>query len=327
MPKRLKPADFPQIPQPSIDSLRNAVIVPETEDKRWRCGVLDNTGAFCENSRTMISRTRFTTPPKMPADGMITDLPGRHLWGGVARLHFGHFLTETITRLWALDHLKTPVESVIFQPVYHRDVKTFLGRELKGLAELLCGDVPLKVYDTPQRVEELHVPSQGLGHLYWSRGTPEFRHFMRTRLEAAFEPNGPEKLYISRTGMEKLGRGIDQEEQIIEIMLKAGYTIFQPERYTIRQQAEYYRAARMVVGGDGSAFHFAAHLLQPGTKVGLIMRRHSPDVFNAIARQIDALGEVTLSTLHPLLAEDDAVEIPRINLFRLERALRRKGFI
>ena len=173
----------------------------------------------------------------------------------------------------------------------------------------------------------LDIPSQGIGHLGWSAGTPEFRHFVRSRFEAHYKPLGPERLYLSRTRLENEDSLVDQEGQIEMMMAAAGYTIFHPERYSIRQQVEHLMAARMVVGADGSAFHLAAHVLQPGTRVGLIKRRHRTEVFNAIARQIVAFSGVELSTLHPLLPEEEGRERARLNLHRLERALKRKGFL
>lgn len=320
-------AEFSRIPDPSIDALKNATIVPVRDEKHLPCGVLRADGTLCPNSRTMLIRPRLTAPPAAPDPREIIDLPGRHLYGGVARVHFGHFLTETISRLWALDHLEAPVDSIILQPIYHRSAKRLFGKTLREIVEVLSNGVPIQAFDTPMRAEELVVPSQGVGHFGWSTGTPEFRQFVRNRFEARFKANGPEKLYISRARLEKCDRHLDQEDQIEEMMVNAGYTIFHPERYTIREQAEHYLAARMIVGGDGSAFHFAAHLLQPGTKVGLIKRRHYTEVFTAIAEQIKAFGEVELSTMHPLLPATDDTDKAPINLHRLERALRNKGFL
>ncbi len=327
MPNPRSIAEFSQVPAPSIDTVQNATIVPVRDEKNLPCGVLRSDGTVCANSRTMLIRPRLTAPPAPPDPSEISDLAGRHLYGGVARVHFGHFLTETISRLWALDHLGKPVDSIIFQPIYHRTAKTILSTPLRQIVEVLSDGLPVQAFDTPVRAEELVVPSQGVGHFGWSTGTPEFRRFVRSRFEAAFAANGPDKLYISRARLANGDRHLDQEEQIEAMMIAAGYTIFHPERYSIREQAEHYLAARRVVGGDGSAFHFAAHLFQPGTRVGLIKRRHYTEVFAAIAEQIKAFGEVELSTLHPLLPAAEDVEKPPINMHRLERALRSKGFL
>lgn len=327
MPKSPSFADFAQIPGANIDTVQNATIVPVRDEKYLPCGVLRADGTVVANSRTMLIRPRLTAPPATPDESVITDLAGRHLYGGVARVHFGHFLTETISRLWALDHLDKPVDSIIFQPIYHRTAKTLFSSPLRQIVKTLNDGLPVQAFDTPVRVEELVVPSQGVGHFGWSTGTPEFRHFVRSRFEAQFSAKGPEKLYLSRARLENGDRHLDQENSIEEMMSAAGYTIFHPQRHSIREQAEHYLAARVVVGGDGSAFHFAAHLLQPGTRVGLIKRRHYSEVFAAIAEQIKAFGDVELNTLHPLMHSGEDVEKPPINLHRLKRGLRNKGFL
>ena len=327
MPKTRSIADLPPLPAPSIDRLENATIVPVRDDRDLSCGVLRADGKICDNSRTLLIRPQLTGIPGAPDPAEVKEVAGRHLFAGMARVHFGHFMTETISRLWALDHLDAPVDSLIFQPIYHRSPRNLFSRNVRQIVAVLCDGLPIQSFEGPVRVEKLLVPSQGVGHFGWSTGTPDFRRFVRRRFEERYTADGPEKLYISRARLDNENRHLDQEYEIEEMMIDAGYTIFHPERFSIREQAEHYLAARLLVGGDGSAFHFAAHLLQPGTRVGLIKRRRDTHVFAAIAEQIKAFGEVELATLHPLMPADPEDEKPPINLYRLRRALRAKGFI
>ena len=316
-----------RLPAPDIATLRGGVAVAPAPGRNLPAGVFDADGVLHPYSRTQMGGPRWSDIPPTPAPEDIVPLAGRHLYGGVGRVHFGHFLVESIARLWALDHLDTPVDSVLFSPMHGRKPKMTFGKTLSELITVFCGDLPVTPVPAPTRIEEVVIPSQGIGHLGWSAGTPEFRHFVRSRFEARYKPLGPERLYISRTRLENEDSLVDQEGQIEMMMAAAGYTIFHPERYSIRQQVEHLMAARMVVGADGSAFHLAAHVLQPGTRVGLIKRRHRTEVFNAIARQIVAFSGVELSTLHPLLPEEEGQDRARLNLHRLERALKRKGFL
>ena len=318
---------FDKIPDPHMITVPDGIAVPPVEGRNLPSGVFDDGGKICPLSRTMMGGPRWSDIPEYPDPIEVKSIPGRHLYGGVGRVHFGHFLVESISRLWALDQLDQPVDSVVFFPMHGRSANMTFGRTLSELIALFCGDVPITAIDTPTQIAELVVPSQGVGHLNWSVGTPEFRHFIRSRLEAEYAPDGPEKIYISRTRLSNEDSLVDQETRIEEMMANAGYTIFHPERYSLREQIGYLMAARMVVGADGSAFHLAAHVLQPGTRVGLIKRRHRTSVFNAIADQIKAFGAVELSTIHPLKPQEDGETKAQLNLFRLERALRQKGFI
>lgn len=318
---------FDRIPDPDVETLDGATVMPAVDGRNMPSGVFTAQGAFCLNSRTMMGGPRWSDIPDQPDPATVEPLSGRHLYGGVGRVHFGHFLVESISRLWALDHLDTPVDSVLFSPMHGRSPDAMFGKALVELVTVFCGDVPVTPICTPTRVEKLAVPSQGVGHLNWSTGTPEFRRFIRTRIEAHYAPNGPEKLYLSRTRLANEDSLVDHEDQIEDLMAAAGYTVFHPERHSIREQIEHLMAARMVVGADGSAFHLAAHVLKPGTRVGLIKRRHRTAVFNAIAAQIRAFSTVELSTLHPLKPQQEGEARARLNLVRLERALRQKGFI
>lgn len=318
---------FDQIPAPHCTTLRGGVAVAPAPGRNLPAGVFDAAGEIVPDSRTMMGGPRWSDIPPAPDPAAISDLPGRHLYGGVGRVHFGHFLVESISRLWALDHLEQPVESVLFSPMHGRRPNMTFGRTLGELIRVFCGDIPVTPVARPTRVEEIVIPSQGVGHLAWSTGTPEFRQFVRSRLEAHYKPEGPERIYISRARLGNDDSLVDQEAEIEEMMAAAGYTIFHPERYTIGQQIGHLMAARMVVGADGSAFHLAAHVLQPGTVVGLIMRRHRVQVFNAIARQIEAFSEADLRTIHPLKPREPDEERAQINMFRLKRALHRKGFL
>lgn len=318
---------FDRIPAPQCDELHGAIAIPPVEGRNLPSGVFDAAGEIVANSRTMMGGPRWSDIPEPPDPAAVSELSGRHLYGGVGRVHFGHFLVESISRLWALDHLDRPVDSVLFSPMHGRRPNMTFGKTLSELIGVFCGDVPITPVAVPTRVEQLVVPSQGVGHLNWSTGTPEFQRFVRTHLEAHYTADGPEKLYISRTRLENTGSLVDQEDQLEELMAAAGYTIFHPERYSIRQQIEHLMAARVVVGADGSAFHLAAHVLQPGARVGLIKRRHRTEVFGAIAEQLKAFSEISLSTLHPLKPQQEGETRARLNMFRLERALRQKGFI
>ena len=318
---------FDRIPDPHTVTLKGATVMPATEGRDLPSGVFTAAGDICPNSRTMMGGPRWTAIPDKPDPASVGTLTGRHLFAGVGRVHFGHFLVEAITRLWALDHIDQPVDSVLFLPMHSRSPDNPFGRTHLKLIRALCDDTPITYVSSPVKVDELVVPSQGVGHLNWSTGTPVFRHFVRSRLEARYRPNGPKKLYISRTQLKNEDSLVDQEEAVEDLMAGAGYTVFHPERYSIREQIEHLMAARVLVGADGSAFHLAAHVLQPGTRVGLIKRRHRTPVFGAIAQQIKAFADVRLSTLHPLKPQSDGDPRAQINLHRLERALRQKGFI
>jgi len=146
-------------------------------------------------------------------------------------------------------------------------------------------------------------------------------------------PEGPERIYVSRRRLKSRIRQVPFEAEIESWMEAAGFGIFHPEHHPIRDQIARYRAARVIVGPDGSAFHLAAMVMAPGTRVGLIQRRSRQPVFDAIAAQIVSFGQADLWTTAALARFHDDPHQPDQEsalppeLHRLRADLSAGGFI
>ncbi|WP_306151705.1 DUF563 domain-containing protein [Roseovarius sp. MMSF_3281] len=315
------------LPPAQVETLHGATVVPMAEDPDQACGVLRADGSFCETSATRLSAGRMTGIPQPPTNA--SPLPGRHLYAGLGRHHFGHFLVETITRLWALDHQAVPYDGIVVIPKHGIDFNAVMRRRLGAFFDLLSGGLPVHVADTPLKVETLCVPTQGFGHMNWLTGTPEFRNHTRQRLTAQITPEGPEKLYVARTALKDAAQAMDQEDRVVTMMKRAGYTVFHPQDHSLAEQCSRYMAARQIVGPDGSAFHLAPFVLQKGTRVGLIQRRHRQDVFDALVAQIRAFCEAELVTVNPLLplGQGREPDKPQVFVRQARRGLRDSGFL
>ena len=271
-------------PQPpfagTILRLDRALVVPERDhDTKLASGVLLRDGSPCDLSKAWI-RARKTTPvPQLSRDEPVTDLPGRHLFAGHFRGHFGHFLVESTARLWALDHIGGKLSSILYLP-YRGEVGA-IERAMKGhegFFRLLGIDTPVRTHGCTLRVEELYVPELGFGWLERYAGSPAYRAFMQGRLNAAVTAEGGERLYISRAKLNAARGGILGETVIEENLARLGYEIFHPERHPLEVQIARYKAARVIVALDGSALHLAAYVLQPGATVAMILRRSKANV-------------------------------------------------
>ena len=317
------------LPPERIEMLKRAVVVPMTERRHHACGVFRADGSFCQNSRTLISANRFTGIPDMPAPEAIDPAPGRFLFAGLGRHHFGHFLMECIGRLWAMEHHHQQVDGILVTPMHDVDMESVARRRFLRFYNILSYGRPLFLVERPARVGTLVLPSPGFGHMGWSQGTPAFRAFVRQRLEAELVPDGPEKLYISRSKLKAPDQRVDQEDRIEQMMREAGYTIFHPQKHSMEEQCQRYMAARRIVGGDGSAFHLAPFVLQPGAQVGLIRRRYRKPVFDALAGQITAFADIHLSCLNALRPRQQAEpdQPAPLDIDKLRNQLSEAGFI
>ncbi|WP_157971213.1 glycosyltransferase family 61 protein [Pseudogemmobacter bohemicus] len=263
-----------------ILTLQGALIVPERDhDQALASGVLHADGNWCALSEAWIRAKKSTPAPVISAKDNIRDLPGTHLYGGHFRGHFGHFLVESSARLWALDHLAEPPESILYLP-YRGDVKA-IEKAIKGQApffKLLGIDIPVRTFGDVQRVERLIVPELGFGWLERYAGSPAYRDFMQSRLRAAAPAEGGEKLYVSRARLPAIKGGILGEKVIEENLERAGFEIFHPERHPLEVQIARYKAAKVIVALDGSALHLAAYVMPPGGRVAMILRRSSANI-------------------------------------------------
>ena len=318
---------FGPLPEARVETLRDATVVPMAEGPEQACGVLRADESFCDISATRLSASRITGTPALP--DRATPLPGRYLYAGLGRHHFGHFLVETITRLWALNHQAKGCDGLIIVPKHGIDFNAVMHRRLGAFLDLLSGGLPVHIATSPIKVETLHVPTQGFGHMSWLTATPEFRQYIRQRLTTQITPQGPEKLYISRTGLKDAVQAMHKEDMVETTMAKAGYTIFHPQEHSIADQCSHYMAAKQIVGPDGSAFHLAPFVLQKGTRVGLIQRRHRQDVFDALVAQVRVLCDSELVTLNPLLppGEGRDPDNPQVFFRKLKRDLKSSGFL
>ncbi len=319
-----------RLPAPDIARVEGAILMPMAAESGHACGVLDADGRPVAAARTRIGPRRFTGDPVAP--GTAPDrLPGCWLYAGVGRHHFGHFLLEALPRLWALDHLEVLPDGIALVPMAGRDIAAVLARRLQPLLDILGQGLPVHLVERPVRVDAALIPAQGFGHAEWSFGTPEARAYTRRHLCAAIAPDGPERLYVSRRRLKPAARQVPHERRIERWMARAGYAILHPERHGIAEQIAAYRAARVIAGPDGSAFHLAALVMDPGARVALLQRRTRPRVTDAIARQIAGFSGVTPWTSRVLGAlpapTGEVTDPPPPELRALRRELQAAGFL
>ncbi len=310
--------------------LQNAVVCPP--DDSGRCGVLDADGAFVDFSLDYIRprKARETPDPALLA-GPLLDLPGRHLFAGPLHPHFGHFLLESTPRLWALDTEK--VDSVLFIP-YGPNSYWRARRAYAPFLGIFCGTLPIDRVSQPTRVAELVVPDPGFGHEVRMRGSERYRFFTRGRVEAQIAAAGPDKLYISRSGLNDNRGGIFGEAEIEAVLAEDGYEIFHPQRHSHREQLERYAAARQIIALDGSALHMAAYALRPDAHVAIVARRRSP-ILARLADQLVRFSGASVDVVDCLTAcwvkEDgtriDYASIGEVDMPALFQRLVALGFI
>jgi capsular polysaccharide biosynthesis protein len=210
--------------------------------------------------------------------GPVERLAGRWLFGGIFYGHFGHFLVESTARLWAAD-LVEDLAGIVFYPKQKMTHERRLYRHMTPFFDL-CGldHLAIRAPQSPVLIDELVTPPPGFGMDAMMAGRPEYRDWARQSLGRDIAPAGAEHIYVSRARLPSKRGSILLEERLEALMAAAGYTIFHPQEAPLHHQIAQWKAARRIVGLDGSALHLAAMLAQPGAQVALINRGPSQNI-------------------------------------------------
>ena len=260
-----------------IITLDNATVVPPlVSDFIQPAGLLDSDGTYCPHGALWRKFRPITTEPK-PPEGPVKQQTGRWLWGGILWTHFGHFLAESTSRLWALDYLDQPVDGILFMPKRPRNQDNLKAFH-QPFFDAMGMDLPFTVATEPLSVEQLVVPGQGFGLGEISAGTERFRNSALGHLGEHIAADGPEKLYISRSELGFTRGSILGEQYLEDRLADEGYTIFHPQQHPIDVQVAHYKAARRIVATDGSALHLLAMVGRKDQDIAVIARRQSSAV-------------------------------------------------
>lgn len=272
-----------------IAVIEGALVVPPAKglgnQSVQRSGVLTPEGRLVEEGVTWRGPNPVTIAPAMPT-GEIAELKGTYMFLGPLFGHFGHFLVESICRIWAFAPLKDKIDGVIYVPKF-QNRPDHVANVYRPFLQALGVTAPMLNLEDPTRVERLYVPMQGFGMFQMIEGAPEYRDFVRQYAGKTIEPKGAEKIYISRSALPAI-RGSVLGEKKLEAWLEAeGYETFHPQKHKHDVQIAAYRAARQIVGVDCSPLHLLALVGDKDQKTGIVARRDG-DLDQYFARQIRA---------------------------------------
>lgn len=297
-------------------------------------GVFDAGGRFIHEAVLWRGRPLMVEPEVPPE---VEHLPGRWIWGGVLLNHFGHFLTESLGRLWALAAVEGKVDGILFVP--KRDDQDD-GAEVEMQSyhrlffDLAQVDVPIRIVTRPTRVDVLEVPGQGFGIGPMAEGTRAFRAFLEARFAKEVAPVGGERLYISRSGLSAQRGGILWETRLEELLAGEGYEVFHPQKHSLVEQIARYKGARQIVALDGSALHLAAMSGARGQRVAVVKRRDS-GASDSIVRNLaaflgivpDVIDVIRQDWIRSDRKRADRFSIGELDFAALGRALAEMGYV
>ena len=254
---------------------------------RFGGGVYRASGVLMGRGDSVFNSHENTPPQNIDPKQAQDRLKGRYLYLGMLQnAHFGHFISENISRLWGADFL-AGLDGVVFYGL-HADQP--IQPSVMNVLRYLIPDLPLIRIDRPTRVERLFVPAAFRFPAGFVAGHPLMRDFMAPRIARAREdrPQGPEKLFVSRAGLAREGARFVLEHLIDRNMAAQGYKVIHPEKLGPAEQLRHYADARQLVFSEGSALHLYALAARPDQQVFIIWRRKT--IFPVFERQITSFG-------------------------------------
>jgi hypothetical protein len=263
-----------------LRSIPDAAIVPRPvhTDKSAGAGVVRRDGdGWVRVPDTGVRRRgrQYVEPP--PTTGVE---PVRRIdtavYGGFIYEHYGHFLLESLGRLW-FDQVDPDIP-IVWIPATGGHLAPWMSE----MADLIGVGAERLVVDGvggPLEVGELLVADQGFEvHRY-------LHPWFRSRLGICRARPDPEglRLWLSRSALGDMA-GVDDEALIEQRLAEHGWTVVHLEHHPLPEQIDLLSRATCVAGIEGSAFHTLLFVNDFGGTIDLFTRHDNPN-FEVIANE------------------------------------------
>jgi hypothetical protein len=176
---------------------------------------------------------------------VLKELTGEYFWLDHEHRHFGHFLTETISRLWAWPELKRehPELKLLMHGLvpYQESILGYFGIDLSDI----------EIFHEPVRVERLFsaMPAFHIGR-YASPLLTEIYQRIATGVPQG--TSGRDRVFLQR--QPGMWRECVNAQPLEEFFAVQGFALVRPETLTLPEQAALFRDAKVVAGYIGSQF-------------------------------------------------------------------------
>lgn len=253
---------------PLIQELANATVVPTYRDGEvLRGGLMVAQGGTLrpvpESLLRRGGKPHIDAPRPEAVPGRRPRIEGPVLFAGHLFDAYGHFLLESLQRLWACrDRPDLPVvwSNAVPSRPWQRDLLDLLG---------ICNPV-IDLGGLATDLGRVVLPAEGMQ--IRSFLLPEHRRFLgRVEVEGGGAGAGA-KVWMSRSRLPP-DRGQVMEDGAIEAGLaERGWLIFHPQEHPLRRQVEVFGSARRVAGWSASALHTVLLLRSWGGRLDVLAR-------------------------------------------------------
>ena len=236
-----------------MELLKNSTIIPlEGTMGSFTGGVFSSDGSFIEDSVLYRGKPAQLQKP-------VEYLYGTFIYGGCLFRHFGHFIFESLSRLYAIRQCKNYPILFISPDDGYREFFKLLGVNNE-----------IRIINVPTYIENLVYSRQGSA-LVPPNIIDEQINALKYYYFNLNEKKSNEKIWLSRSKL--LFGTILNESAIEKILTKFGYKIIHPEILSLQEQVRLISTSKIVAGFDGSQFYSLLFAIEISSKFHIFNRR------------------------------------------------------
>ncbi len=253
---RLRHLEVTELP---VSTWRNAVLHPLGPwlGEWWQGGAQDETGGFIAETglyhwaQSIRVASLEGGDPQPPVETLDESL----VWGGFLPAHHGHFIIDSLARLWRWPVPGARRLACIGKPDEYNPVMWDM------LAKAGVPRDAILMLERPTRVRELIVPYPS--SLCYAMSSDAWSATVRRVGDAAVPGRlrrSSQPLYLSRSRFATTGyaRGVAGEAVLEQVLRQAGFAVAYPEELDLPQAVALVRGHETVVAQLGSALHWTA---------------------------------------------------------------------
>lgn len=255
--------------KPSISTFDNCLYLPWNENGNW--GIFSSTDGKhikysrilrnCNERRRIPQKSSYFQNDTISTKSVFEKSPllkGTYIYLGFITHHFGHFLIESLSRVWYQINNTPNIKGVVF----HCKQGLEFVSENKAYVSLLTSFIEkdkIFIFDTPKRIENIIVPEPGIvinSHLYQHHNSALEKigeNILKHEYQNANKNLTP--LYISKSQLKGGFQRVKNEIILEKILEKEGFDIVHPEKFSIKAQLKLFNERKYIASSIGSALH------------------------------------------------------------------------
>ena len=253
--------------------IQNGIIsVKHNTNGTYVGGVYDADGRFIDGHTMYFAAKRTPPPPVGVTENANMYIHETVVYGGAFSNHYGHMLTESLSRLWWFIENPDSNLKFVFVPLFDSFSHEIMFKELYFMIGLREENIILLKQTT--QFDAVIVPNQSY---YAGNGYTDKAMMVFNKIRENVKPADYKKLYLTRQKLPVEDARITNEEYFEEYYRSSGYQVISPELLSVQEKVAIMSGATDVVVTSGTT-HVHTLFCKQGINLTLLPRIRRPHV-------------------------------------------------